>query len=124
MASWYAPLVEELGLQQATRAGWPSGCFYAPPNGTCATALDVARAHEAAGAAEDASHSYRATCSGRDAVRGHSTFACHQLQRWYTPELARAVTRYASDDLALFGYAAWDGDGEYHPTSRTSRVES
>ena len=106
-------------MQLATRAGWPMGCFYAPPNGTCETALDVARARESSGAAEGAgSRWYSATCTGRAAVRDHSTYACKQLQRWYTPALARAVTRYARDDLALFGYAAWGGEGEYHPTSR------
>lgn len=129
-------------MQQATRIGWPSGCFYTPPNATCASALDMPRAATAQASAaaaaagvdgaadfipgvaastgastEDVRYGYGASCAGRDAVSGHSTFACQQLQKWYTPELARAVSRYARDDLTAFGYAEWDGDGEYHPTS-------
>ena len=106
MHRWYAPLIIELGMQRATLTGWTNGCFYVPPSANCDTALDIGHAMWA---------SYNQTCSGREAQQNHSQFTCKKLQQWYTPELARQVTRYARNDLVVFDYEEWNGDSEYTP---------
>ena len=38
--------------------------------------------------------------------------ACQRMEKYYTPELAAAVTQYAKSDLEHFGYPVWDGNVE------------
>jgi hypothetical protein len=109
MSRWYAPLVRELGLAKDTQdKRWKRGCFYRPPNGSCADAL-----HEPW--MEDV-----ANCSGVDDTKcvadaqhvhtEHMTHSCARLAEYYTPKLAAVVTATYRDDLERFGYPSWDGD--------------
>ena len=113
MASWYAPLVEELGLVSAVNhSAWRGGCFWKPPGGTCADALDVV----AAAAAAAAGNKTRAKCGLTEEQRvEHTHGSCHLLETFYSSDLAAIVTQYAKDDLDAFGYVPWPGPrtGDY-----------
>ena len=38
----------------------------------------------------------------------HNTGSCRLMSRYFTPELAGLVTRYAAADLATFRYPQWE----------------
>jgi hypothetical protein len=107
MDEWYGALVQKLGWESATSTGWSRGCFYLPANGTCETALlPPTESRPTVGAHVQA-------CGARSQASNnpvHRTSACARMAAHYTPEIARLVTAYASNDLAAFGYPRWEGD--------------
>mmetsp|Transcript_7201 Transcript_7201/g.12132 ORF Transcript_7201/g.12132 Transcript_7201/m.12132 type:complete len:283 (+) Transcript_7201:182-1030(+) len=107
---WYLPFVRAIGLESTVKHGWNAStywwhsqrdCFYAPAGVTCAVfhKLDSATAASAAPPAQGTSMP----------ASFHATGADSQLNTYYTPKLAEAVTRCAENDLAIFGYPRWNG---------------
>jgi len=108
MSSWYAPLVWELGLANATQdKRWKSGCFYRPPNHSCADAL---RVPEATGAVAGSPGGTGCMADSLHLRTPHVRHACARLAEYYTPELAAVVTATFRRDLERFNYPVWDGD--------------
>ena len=110
IASWYAPFVRELGLEQTVATGWPNGCFYAPPGRTCENVLETRESLSAADG--DAAPAPPRCDRGNRSGTRHSgeTGGCARMVTYYTPELAQEVTDYAYGDLNAFHYPVWDGD--------------
>ena len=107
MERWFKPFVATLGLEQIVASGWAvrtglwrghTECFYAPPGRTCDWLMDT-RSTLGDPAAWRPSSSPLSFATGADA----------QLDHFYTPALAAAVTSWARSDLIVFGYPAWDG---------------
>jgi hypothetical protein len=105
MEAWYPPLVRALGLVEALSSGWNlttrfwrggRECFYAPRGRSCGWVREGADTAAPGGAAHAP-------------ATFHATNANEALDKYYTQALAAAVTRWARDDLAAFGYRAWDG---------------
>lgn len=119
MAEWYAALIRELGLEESVMHGWPreGGCFYVPPGRTCDSSLSSAGAARRRGCAGRAWGSEKDIVTNQSSLRTPRTgsitgvtSACTRMSQYYTPGLARAVTRYAFADLHAFGYPVWHGD--------------
>ena len=105
MASGYRPFITSLGWQAAASSGWNTqgGCFYTPPGVPCSTALN----HSLAEGGRDR----RRHCARGDRQTSRTdTSACRLMREYYTPELVRLVTAYASADLHAFSYDELDPD--------------
>jgi hypothetical protein len=109
MSSWYAPLVRELGIANATQDDrWKRGCFFIPPNGTCADALNVP--DTAAGVGVGSGEGSKCVADEQHVPTHHVMHSCARLAEYYTPKLAAVVTATFRKDLERFGYPKWNGD--------------
>ena len=99
MDLWYSPFSNLTGLTQALRFGWnmtthwwsgKSECFYQVRGHDC-------DGHSSDGVLGGVGHSF------------HASSADSQLDVFFNPSLARAVTNWAEPDLAEFGYRPWGG---------------
>eukprot|EP00873_Tetraselmis_striata_P016141 jgi/Tetstr1/436405/TSEL_025236.t1 len=116
MDAWYADFLALAGLRAEAAGGWHINshlnlaepgqpCFYRPAGAVCADvpALEGScAARPRPGAAQP-----------RPPLQRSASNADELVTRFYTPELAAAVTRVYAEDLEAFGYAAWDGASPY-----------
>lgn len=111
MSRWYAPLVQELGLAKDTQdRRWKRGCFYRPPNGSCADALKVPMEAEVDGRTRSRHTKTRCVADAQHMRTAHVMHSCNRLAEFYTPELAAIVTATFRGDLERFDYPEWNGD--------------
>lgn len=103
-SEWYASWVREAGLERyVVDTRWPNGCWWRPPNRTCAESLEAPKSEGLQGGGA------QGRCD-RGSIAGgtHNTGSCRLMSRYFTPELAGLVTRYAAADLAAFRYPQWE----------------
>ena len=121
MDNWYAELVRELGWEDTVATGWRSknradSCFYHRPGLTCEQELRTGQPpppppqrQQRPQMEHNDEQAGTERCPPREDRTAHSSGACMQMRQYYTSQIAKLVSRFASDDLERFGYPRWEG---------------